>query len=113
MHRGKVDHQATVADGATAYIVAATSDRDEKVMFSRKTDHLDDIFDARASRDQRRALVDQPVPNPACVVVTLVFSPIRLPLKCLLNFSRTPELKCAVPPSVVLSRVMCGLHLVP
>jgi hypothetical protein len=32
-HRGKVDHQAAVADCAAAYIVAATTDSEEQIVF--------------------------------------------------------------------------------
>ena len=33
MHRGKVDHETRVAHCAAAYVVAATSDGEEKVVF--------------------------------------------------------------------------------
>src|ERR1700730_10613185 len=73
MYRGKVDHETRVAHCAAAYVVAATSDGEEKVVFPSEADCLDYVRDAGAPCNQRRPLVNQPVPDPPRPVIALVF----------------------------------------
>ena len=61
MHRGEVDHKTSVADPAAAYVMAATSDGENKVVFPGEVYPRDDIRDARAARNHCRPLVIKPL----------------------------------------------------
>jgi hypothetical protein len=71
-HAREIDHHAAVAGRESGHAVAATADRDDKVVLARETHRHDDILDTRAPRDKRRAPVGDRVPDdPACVVVAI------------------------------------------
>ncbi len=52
LHRREVDHEAAVADGVTADVVAAAADGDEQVMLAREADRGEDVGDAGAAGEQ-------------------------------------------------------------
>ena len=68
-HRGEVDDQAVVADGAAGHLVAATADGRDGAMVPCDSYGLDDVGHVGAARDDGGVAVDQPVPDPTGLVV--------------------------------------------
>lgn len=71
-HRGQVDHQAAIADGAPGDVVPPAAHRDRQVMVAREIDRCDDVGSAGAAGDHAGMPVDHAVPDAAGRVVVRV-----------------------------------------
>ena len=70
LHRREVDHQAAVGDGASRPRCGRRRGRRSRGSCSRaELDGVDDVGGGVAAGDERRALVDQPVVDPAGLLV--------------------------------------------
>jgi hypothetical protein len=75
LHGRQVDHEATVAHGAAGDVVAAAPHGHEHVVLAREAHGGQDVGDAGAARDERRAPVDHGVVDGAGRVVAGVAGP--------------------------------------
>src|ERR1700693_1752643 len=78
-HRREVEYDAVVAGPETAAVVAASANREQKIVAARERDRGRDILGARAAREQRGAAVDHRVVDGARLVISRVFGPYQLP----------------------------------
>src|SRR5689334_19911835 len=65
LHRGEVDHQATVGDGKAGDAVAAAAHGDLGCLLAPYVHRIRNVGDGAAPGDQRGALVDHAVVHPA------------------------------------------------
>ena len=72
LHRRQVDDDPAVGGGEPRQAVSPAPHRDLEVLAAREVDGGDHVRDAGAADDQRRTLVDHPVPDRACRVVARV-----------------------------------------
>ena len=82
LHRGQVDHQPAVGDGAPCDVVTAASDGDLQVVVAPEVDGVDHICGAEAACDDRRTLVDEPVVDHPGLVVAGVSGSSTWPENC-------------------------------
>ena len=68
-HRRQVDHQSVIAYSDTGDVVATRSHRERQLTVARERHRSDDVRDTSAAGDQRRSLVDHPVPHRPRAVV--------------------------------------------
>ena len=78
-HPGQVDNNAVIAQGSPGNVVAATSDRHEKVVGAREHDRVHDIRRSSAADDQTRTLVDAGVPDAPRTIILRIFRTNDLP----------------------------------
>ena len=71
-HRRQVDHQAAVGDGQAGHVVAAAAHRYLGRLVAADGDRVHDVRDGAAPGDKRGTLVDQPVVDPADLLVAQV-----------------------------------------
>jgi len=72
LHRREVDHQAAVAEGVAGNVVAPAAHRQKEVVLAREVDRGDDIANAETASDERRLLVNKPVPQRTGFPITFV-----------------------------------------
>jgi hypothetical protein len=80
-HRREVDDDASVAGRVASDVVRPAANRHQELVLAGELDGPNDVDDSRAARDQRRTLVDGPVPHLAGTLVSLVRGEHELPSK--------------------------------
>jgi hypothetical protein len=68
-HRGKVDHEAVVADAETAAVMPSAPHGQQQLMLAREGHRGDHVRDIRALRDQLRTLRNHRVEDLAGVII--------------------------------------------
>ena len=107
-HGGQVDDQAVVADGAAGHLVAAAADAHHGTVVAGDSYRLDDVGHVGAAGDHRGVAIDQPVPDPAGLVVGGMVAVDDLAAQRVLAARRPSPARPAVS-SVFLPRsVSCG-----
>jgi hypothetical protein len=74
-HPGQVDDEPVVVDGVAGDVVRAALDRAEQAVLAGEVHGVDDVRRPGRLHDQRRAAIDQPVPDGARLVVAAVARP--------------------------------------
>lgn len=69
-HRHEVDHQPTIDHGTPGHIVPAAPNGDLEAVLAGEVDGVNNVSGAPAACDQRRPLVDEPIVDFSCVLVT-------------------------------------------
>jgi hypothetical protein len=68
-HRRKIDHHAAVGRRTSRHIVTTPADGDLELLIARQSYRIDYVAYATAPRDERRALIDQPIVDPSCMFI--------------------------------------------
>ena len=86
-HLREVEHDSAVVDGVAGDVVPSGLDREHEALLAREVDRVDDVGCTAALHDQRRAPIDQRIPDRACLVIAGIVRsehrpPNRLPEPC-------------------------------
>jgi hypothetical protein len=72
VHARQIDHQTAVAHRLTGDVVTAATHGDQQILLTAEVNRSYDIGNPSTPDNQRRSVVDHPVPDHASAVVALV-----------------------------------------
>jgi len=71
-HPRQIDDEPAVVHRVAGHVVTAGFDREDQILVAREADRIDNVRGPAALHDHRGAAVDEPVPNRAGIVVSLI-----------------------------------------